>query len=678
MNTGSAVIQKTVAILSRLNYYFEYSFIYRLMAVISKAASNSLILKAFLSTDYKDYWQGSFILRPLAFAAENILMAMRRLFLFIAKANESSLNRKLFYTFAVPLTHAEGYIAAASLWLGGFFLAGGVLAAVTMLQFAFFTSGEATVIILGYPPLIPPAVFLSVTAAAFIFCGIYLPKFLATAFKNCVPIRLVRWFFGRETDEGSASELILPINLREGQEQSIKRQLSAFRLLHILLGAVMWLMPVLLPSRLSVVLIGGLAYVIFTFFNLKLSYMLFFLGMLIVPHPFWNNMLILLSAIFYAGVYGIKWFLTSSAKPSFKHISPALVLFSFFCFLSVFTGFGGMDSLRVFVILFACMIHSVLVINIIKSKDDLRLFFLILAVAVVLTSLFGLYQFTMGIEIRAEFTDLTRSRGLSRLYSTLGNPNNDAESWSMLLPFVLAAAITTKSDVRRVILAGIFFICLTAFALTYSRAGYVALMAGMGVFVLMSAPRLVPVALVVLLLSIPFLPASIIERLLTLGQDTSSLYRIRIWEGTLRMLENFWVQGIGMGPSAFISIYRGYAHPSAWNAMHAHNMFLNILAHSGIGALLAFTAYLFRLFKQGISSHMACADREFKIYMAAGIGALTSFTVFGMGEYVWFYPRVMLVFWLMSGLIPAMVQMHLNGADAEDDKGLTFNWITGS
>ena len=125
------------------------------------------------------------------------------------------------------------------------------------------------------------------------------------------------------------------------------------------------------------------------------------------------------------------------------------------------------------------------------------------------------------------------------------------------------------------------------------------------------------------------------------------------------MLEDFWVRGIGMGPEAFVRIYQGYAHPAAERAMHAHSMFLDILVHSGIGALLAFFAYLFRLFKRGIATFAASSDREFKIYIAAGIAAITIFVVFGVGEYVWFEPRVMLVFWIVAGLTTAMSDMNI-------------------
>jgi len=625
MNTTSVILNAVIRLLFKLNYYFEHSLIFKGFTAIGRAAKGSVILDNFANAPLRDYWQGSFILRPIAFIISAVLVILRRLMLFLAKANETSLNKKMFDSCIMPLTSPTALMSAVFLWVGG----------------AFFTIA----IFQGGSLLLPIFGVLAVLMVAF---GVFAPTFWALNIISCIPARLIRWFFEKEDGLSYAAYGYIDF----GEHKTL-----LFRAAHLLLGFGFGLVIALVPLMWAVLLIGGTAFAIFTFFNLKLSYMLFFLGMLMIPSPMWSNVLILLSAAFYVGVYTVKWLLSSDEKPSFKHISSALFLFVLFCFVSIFTGYGGMDSARVFIIFFSCVVHGILVVNIMRSMDDLKLLFKVLAVAVAFTSLFGMYQLVRGIEISPEFTDLVRNEGLTRLYSTLGNPNNDAESWSMLLPFVIAMTITVKSDTKRTILTGVILLCAAAFMLTYSRSGYLALAAGLGVFVLMTAPRLVPVGIVVLLLALPFIPTSVMDRLLTIGQDTSSTYRFMIWQGTMRMIENFWVQGIGMGPEAFIRMYRGYAHPLAWNAMHAHNMFLNIMAHSGIGALVAFVAYLYRLFKHGIRTHLHCTDKEFKIYMAAGIGALSAFVVFGMAEYVWFYPRVMLVFWLLAGIIMAMVEI---------------------
>jgi len=526
MQTGSLIIKKITAFLLWLNYYFEYSLIFKGFSAIKKAAQGSKILKSFLSKDFKDYWQGSLIFRFIQFFSTLIIKFFHLIFKALAKLNKNSINKKIF---------------------------------------------------------------------DFCFKPINKNGFVYKAVVGSIPARFIYYFFGEKTDV----------------------------------------------------------------FSLKSFYMLFLTITFMVPSHLWNNMYLLLSAGFFVVLFAIKWFHENdiNVKPKFNHISPALILFVFFCALSIFTGYGGMDSLRVFIIFFACVIHSVLIFLFFKTKHDIEVFIKLLAIGLTFAALFGIYQFAMGIEIRSDFVDLNVNPGLSRLVATLGNPNTDAQVWAMLLPLILAVTITAKQDTNRLILAGFIGIIVMAFALTFSRSGYVAFIAGVGVFILMSAPRLIPIALIVLVFALPFIPSAILDRLFTLGQDTSSQYRFLIWQGVFRMIEDFWVQGIGMGPAAFVRIYRGYAHPLAERAMHSHNMFLDLVVHSGIGALITFIVYLFRLFKHGVASHMNSKNKEYKILMSAALAGLFVFIVLGVGEYVWFYPRVMLVFWIIAGLTLALVNI---------------------
>ncbi|MCL2500593.1 MAG: O-antigen ligase family protein [Defluviitaleaceae bacterium] len=528
MQTQSFIINKIISLLVALNAYFEHSLLYRGVCAIKKAARRSYFLTGFLSTEYRDYRQGSFLMRFIDFISVSALMIFAWCVRAVAKANESGVNKRIYI----------------------------------------------------YLKKSPPSIFL-------------LKMIL-----GCVPARLIKWFFS---------------------DCQTRVKTAPY----------------------------------------KIIYMLFLCGTLTIPDSLWNNVYLLLSAVAFAALFAVKYALNNpvshTPRPEFAFpIPPSLVLFILFCALSIFTGYGGADSARVFVIFFACVVHSVLVTLTIRNRDDLRLFIKFIAAALAVTALFGFYRWITGIPIHLEHTDLLTNPGLTRMYATMGNPNNDAKAWAMLIPFAIAAAVAVKCDKKRVILAGIIALSVAAFALTYSRAGYVALLAGVGVFVLMSTPRLVPVAVVLLVPAVFFIPAGVIERLLTLGTDSSSLYRFNIWRGAWDMLRDYWIRGIGMGPAAFTQTYANYYHGEAWRALHAHNTFLDIFIHSGIGAIAAFLAYLFRLVKRGVSAHMASADKEYKVLIAAGIASLVVFVVFGIGEYVWFYPRVMLVFWMTAGLTAAM------------------------
>ncbi|MCL1846036.1 MAG: O-antigen ligase family protein [Defluviitaleaceae bacterium] len=578
MGTQSVVIQKIHAFLLWANVFFEHSLIFRGLSAIGNAARGSAILSGFLHTE-RDYWGGSLIMRGVSLVFGGIYRGAAWIFAVLSRANENSVNRKIFLACKNALAD--------------------------------------------------PNNLLNKTVA------------------ECVPGRVMDWFFGdekaRQARIGHRGHVSASARSLEAGCNSMSEKSDA---------------PVTVLS----------------FINLKTVYMLFLVGSLTIPSHMWNNWLLFISAAFFAGAYFVKLLLDengsrfrenvdasdmrlrgkAASTPTKIYISPALILFVFFCAFSMLHGYGGMDSVRVFVIFFACIVHSVLVSQIIK-KSDMRLFFSLAAVALVIAAAIGFYHVAMGIEVRTDLTDLQASPGLSRLYATLGgNPNNDAQAWAMLLPFVIAAMICVKNDTRRLVLLMIIFTVLGAFAMTYSRGGYVALGAGLAVFILLAAPRLIPIVFLAGILALPIIPPGIIERLFTLGQDSSSQYRFMIWGGVMRMLEDFWVQGIGMGPAAFIRIYRSYAHPLAERAMHSHNMFLDIITHSGIGALVAFLAYLYGLFKRGIAAHASEVEPENKVCLAAGIAALTVFVALGVGEYVWFYPRVMLVFWIMTGLLTGL------------------------
>ena len=217
----------------------------------------------------------------------------------------------------------------------------------------------------------------------------------------------------------------------------------------------------------------------------------------------------------------------------------------------------------------------------------------------------------------------------------------------------------TISDYKRILIAGATAVCVLAFLLTYSRAGYIAFVGAAGVFVLLVAPKLVPVGIIVAILLIPFIPQSIINRLLTIGKDTSSTYRIYIWQSAFNIAKDYWAQGIGMGPSAFQIIYSGYNSSRASNAMHAHNVFLNIWVEVGIGGLIAMSAYIFRQIKRGLQNFFSSKDMKIKLYTAAGLASMTAFIIFSLVEYTWFYPRVMLCFWIVCGMLTALGKMEV-------------------
>lgn len=436
------------------------------------------------------------------------------------------------------------------------------------------------------------------------------------------------------------------------------KQDMSFKLIFIVLGLALSALTYLVPLRLIFLLILGLALTIFTFANIKLSLCFFILAMSIIPNSMWSNMFIILAAIFFWGVFAVQFFAGTRKGIDSKFIAPSLILYIIFCIISFFTGFGGLDSIRVASIMFACISLGVLTINII---DDIKAFKLVVCfvfISLFITAIYGLLQYAMGIEIREDFVDLAANQGLpGRLYSTMGNPNNYAKFIVMLLPFCVSYIFMANNQLKKLILTVLIAPIFLALILTFSRASYLALAGAAGMYILLIKPRLIPVGIILFIMCIPFIPDTLIMRMSTIGTDTSSQYRILILEGVLGVIRNYWAQGIGIGPDAFNLIYRAHAHQSAGSAMHAHNVFLNVWVEIGIGGLIAILVYNFKTFRSGVSSLLKADSIGVKYFLAAGVSALTAFLIFSLVEHVWFYPRTMLTYWIMIGLIWSVIRI---------------------
>ena len=424
------------------------------------------------------------------------------------------------------------------------------------------------------------------------------------------------------------------------------------------LGLVFGVLSIYLPLTMVVMLIGGLAFAIFTFFALEISIGMFIIVMSATPHHMWNNMYIFLAAVFYSAVLLAQVLVKKRKGFSVKNISVPLIFFVFFATYSVFISTDVADSMRIYLLLISCILISIILMGILDSKKSMNILLSSICVGVLLTSLYGLYQRITGVTIRAEFIDLfLRIQMPARIYSTLDNPNNFAEYLVMFLPLCISYMIIAKSENKKLVIGCIIALGVFNLVYTLARASYIVFALGMVVYVMLVKKRLIPFGFIAAIAIIPFLPDFIINRLLTIGTDTSSEYRMLIWGASLRMVENYWVSGIGIGPAAFRNVYLIYAHRLAERALHSHNLLLNIFIEMGIGGILSFLLLMLATVKNSLKAYFDTKDSYYRVLLSGCIAALVAIAFFGAVEYIWFYPRVMLTFWVVMGISFAGVKL---------------------
>ncbi|HEX7793038.1 MAG TPA: O-antigen ligase family protein [Vicinamibacterales bacterium] len=209
-------------------------------------------------------------------------------------------------------------------------------------------------------------------------------------------------------------------------------------------------------------------------------------------------------------------------------------------------------------------------------------------------ALSALMHFAKG-DFLSTGTSIQRIEGYAGLS---GNPNDLALTLNLLIPFTGALLFTTRSWLGRAIAALALFVSIPAVIVTFSRAGFLTLVAIgiMGVFCFMRRGAVVPaVALIVLALAIaPALPKGYVERVSTIvdidADPTGSAQgRWTDYQVATDVVIANPVLGVGLGQDILaLNAARGRA---TWRSVH--NAFLEYAVDLGIPGILLFLSLLF-------------------------------------------------------------------------------------
>jgi len=284
-----------------------------------------------------------------------------------------------------------------------------------------------------------------------------------------------------------------------------------------------------------------------------------------------------------------------------------------------------------------------------QKRVDFVLALFVLAAAV--TGFVALYQVAIGyVNMTWVDRDLFAALGL-RVYSTFGNPNVYGAYLLLAIPPAAAMIFCAKKPIYKLIATGITGLLLVSLALTYSRGCYLALAVSILVFILLIEKRMI-VFFVAGLAAVPFvLPAAMLARLASIinFDDTSTAFRLNIYRASVRILEDFWMAGLGQGIEAYNQVYPFYAF-AAVPSPHSHNLFLQIFLETGIVGIVVFIVVLACFFRTQFSFIRRTTDLSRKVLAAALTAAVVGFLFQGMFDHVFYNYRVMLTFFIFIGI----------------------------
>lgn len=327
------------------------------------------------------------------------------------------------------------------------------------------------------------------------------------------------------------------------------------------------------------------------------------------------------------------------------------IFVALFILITIFKGFTSLapkSSINIALLTSLFMMSFFLAVSMTDTMKKFELLIFAFSTSALFTGLYGLYQKYSG-KVDMTWVDKEIFDGIRlRVFSTFANPNVFGEYLLLAIPVALIAIIYAKRPLLKLYYAGVSAILIVNLALTLSRGCYLAIVIAVFIFVLIMEKRLIALLSAGIFILPIILPPSILERFqsITNLNDSSTSYRIFIYQATLRILQKFWPLGLGQGMEAFNIVYPLYGFNGV-TAPHSHNLFLQVFVETGIFGFIAFIAMFFCFYKTLFPFFYKTKTVKNK-WMAAGLIAMMSgFIIQSFFDYSFYNYKVYMLFFII-------------------------------
>lgn len=231
--------------------------------------------------------------------------------------------------------------------------------------------------------------------------------------------------------------------------------------------------------------------------------------------------------------------------------------------------------------------------TVITTRERLRMFMWLLVLCAIPLSVTAVYNYQSGVFLRTPDMSAVRIAGYNPGGSGLTeNPNDLALMLNLLVPLAAALMVTTRSVVLKGVAAGALLLGAAAIIVTFSRAGFLSLVAT-GILTLIAVTRRQPLvglaAALVIFVSVPmFLPDGYLQRVATItdieaDRTGSAQGRWNDLKVSTTIVAKNPLTGVGLGQNVLaLNRERG----ETWRLVH--NVYLQYAVDLGVPGLLLF------------------------------------------------------------------------------------------
>lgn len=319
-------------------------------------------------------------------------------------------------------------------------------------------------------------------------------------------------------------------------------------------------------------------------------------------------------------------------------------------------------STRFLAFYLTCILCVIVVVSTVETWEHLLRLLSFSSLALLVMSLYAMVQRLQGLEVNPSYVDVNVNEDMpSRVFSFFENPNAFAEVLLLLLPLAVAWLLCARSwGGRFLALVSVGAGCV-AMAMTYSRASWVGLVVTAAVFVVLWNRKLIPLGIFAALVVLAALPDTVFNRILTIfdSSDTSTSSRFPLYYAAADFLQQRPILGAGLGTDAVrqaiddLNLFHGYDR-----FVHCHDIYLQVWCETGLVGLITFVGGILWTFKRGCqAAARALCHPVVRMAVIGGVAALAGTMVCGIADYIWNYPRVMLIFWFVCAVALAGIRL---------------------
>jgi len=507
----------------------------------------------------------------------------------------------------------------------------------------------------------------SLTLKALIFCLLFIfsgavcaliNRSLKSLFKGSVFLKMIGGFF-YDNAANEHSRLFL-----EDDDIHMKGSIVS-----AIIGAALAVCAVILLPIDFIFAVFGAVFVLLVLKHTHLGVFVVALASPILP-----TMVLAGCSVLCAISFGLKLLRSKSIKLMYSPLYIPAALFAFSYFLGAITSFAFVSSAGIFLIHLAFILFYFVAYNILGNEKAYKAITSSFVLVGGLVAAYGVLQNFIGVSSTSSWVDSSMFTDIKqRVYSTFDNPNVLGEYLVIMIPLAMAFFLRSEKKLHKVIYFGVLALCVLCLIFTWSRGAWLGAMLAVMIFLVATDKRWALCALLIIVI-LPFIPtilssnSAVVGRLTSIGDmsDSSTAYRVSIWQSSLKIIKDFWLGGIGTGSNAFAFVYEKYAAPGVSFALHSHNLFLQIIVEMGIGGFAVFIALLLKYFKSSAQTLLYCDNKKTlrTTVTTASASGILGLLLQGMTDYVWYNYKILLIFWIVLAISTSRSAKSKKGGNA--------------